>query len=409
MDINEKELEILKFWQKNKIFEKSVATPAVKKNPKDYIFYDGPPFITGLPHYGTILPSIIKDCVPRYWTMKGFRVARVWGWDCHGLPAESQVEKEMCLKSKKDIEKLGVGNFVGACKNYVQNVSGQWKWYIDRIARWADMENSYRTMDLKFMESVIWIFKELYDKGLIYEGYRASLHCPRCATPLSKFEITMDAGSYKDVTEMSVIVEFPIKGKKNTSILAWTTTPWTLPGNLALAVNEKIKYVEIEIEKKNYILAKDRMNDVLKNVKHKIVKEFLGKNLVGLEYEPLFDLHNATISENKNSYKIYHGDFVSVEDGTGVVHIAPNFGEDDFDFGKKYDLPILNLMDDEGIYTGEGGDFSGMGFKEAGKEVMNSLDKKLFSKFNFTHSYPFCYRSPLFFHFLINLFKCLSS
>ncbi|MBR9702289.1 isoleucine--tRNA ligase [Candidatus Pacearchaeota archaeon] len=385
------ETAVSRFWKKYKIFEQSLEKPAGAKPKDDYIFYDGPPFITGLPHYGTLLTSIPKDVIPRYWTMKGYRVERVWGWDCHGLPAENQVEKELGLKNKKDIEKLGVGKFVGACKSYVDNVSSQWDWYIDRIARWVDMDNSYRTMDINFMESVIWSFKELYDKGLIYEGYRTSLHCPRCATPLSKFEITMDAGSYKDITEESVVVKFKLKGEDK-YVLAWTTTPWTLPGNLALAVNDKLKYVSVKISSETYILAKDRMEEILKDKKYKIVEEFTGKKLVGLEYEPLFDLRNKEINEDKNTYKIYSEKFVSTEEGTGVVHIAPNFGEDDFESGKKNSLPMVDLMDENGAYTEEAGDFKGLYFSKAGKKVLEDLGEKLFSNFKVTHSYPFCYR-----------------
>ncbi|MFZ5955862.1 MAG: isoleucine--tRNA ligase [Nanoarchaeota archaeon] len=394
-DHNQIEKEVSEFWKKSKIFEKTLKKSAPKG---DYIFYDGPPFITGLPHYASLLPSIVKDTVPRFWTMNGFRVERKWGWDCHGLPAENQVEKELGLKNKKDIQKLGIGNFVSSCKNYVNNVSGQWQWYIDKIARWVDMDHAYRTMDLKFMESVIWSFKGLFEKGLIYEGYRSSLHCPRCATPLSKFEITMDAGSYKDVTELSVVVKFKLKDAKlnNAYVLAWTTTPWTLPGNLALAINENIKYVLIEIDKEFFIIAKDRIKDVLKNKNFAVKKELKGKELTGLSYEPLFNLKN-NFYENKNNYKIYSGDFVTVEDGTGIVHIAPNFGEDDFEFGKKYDLSMIELMDENGTYTSEAGEFAGLYFKDAGKEVIKKIENKLFDKFNYTHSYPFCYRcaSPL--------------
>jgi len=392
MDAAEREEKTLKFWKKNKIFEKSVEKKSSKGN---YIFYDGPPFITGLPHYGTILVSIAKDAVPRYWTMKGFRVERRWGWDCHGLPAENKVEEELGLKTKKDIEKIGVKKFVDSCKTYVNTVSGQWQWYIDRIARWVDMKNSYRTMNIDFMESVIWGFKELYDKGLIYEGFRSSLHCPRCATPISKFEVTMDAGSYQDVTELSVVLKFKLKeefhDKKNVSVLAWTTTPWTLPGNLALAINKKIDYVLAEMKGEYFILAKERAKEIFKE-EYKIVKEFKGKELAGQEYERLFDLKNKEISENENTYKIIAGDFVNVADGTGVVHIAPNFGEDDFDVGKKEGLPIVELMDETGTYTEQAGEWKGLYFKDAGKKVLEKLGSKLFSKFNYTHSYPFCHR-----------------
>ncbi|PIR13876.1 isoleucine--tRNA ligase [Candidatus Falkowbacteria bacterium CG11_big_fil_rev_8_21_14_0_20_39_10] len=402
------EEEVLDFWEKSRTFEKSVKKKAPKgpsfakaSAGKDYVFYDGPPFITGLPHYATLLPSIAKDVVPRYWTMKGYRVERVWGWDCHGLPAENKVEEQLGLKNKKDIEKLGVGKFVDACRDYVTVGSEQWEWYINRIARWVDMKNAYKTMDLNFMESVIWSFKELYDKGLIYEGYRSSLHCPRCATPLSKFEITMDAGSYRDVEDESVVVKFKLKtppqpspsqGEGDTYILAWTTTPWTLPGNLALAVGEKLEYEIVEIEKNYYILAKDKIKEIIGERKHKIVKNLKGKDLVGLEYEPLVDLGSKEIKENKNVFKIYAGDFVSTEDGTGIVHIAPNFGEDDFGFGQKYKLPLVELMDENGIYTQAAGEWSGFYFKKANKKALEDLRNKIFSKFKFTHSYPFCYR-----------------
>lgn len=385
------EEDVLSFWQKGKIFEKSVA----RKVPKgDYVFYDGPPFITGLPHYATLLPSIAKDVVPRYWTMKGYRVERVWGWDCHGLPAENKVEEQLGLKNKKDIEALGVDKFVEACRNYVKEGSEQWRWYIDRIGRWVDMDNAYKTMDLNFMESVIWAFKELYDKGFIYEGYRSSLHCPRCATPLSKFEITMDVGSYKEITEESIIIKFKLVEKKDTYILVWTTTSWTLPGNLALAVGRNLDYLEIKISQDPniYILAKERASEILAEKDYKIIREFKGKELIGLAYEPLFELDSKEIKDNRNKHKIYHGDFVSIEEGTGVVHIAPNFGEDDFEFGKKNNLPIVDIMDENGIYAKESGEWGGLFFKKAGKKALEKLGDRLFASFPIIHSYPFCYR-----------------
>jgi isoleucyl-tRNA synthetase len=421
------EEEVLKFWQDNKIFEKSVNREAPRG---EYVFYDGPPFITGLPHYATLLPSIAKDMVPRFWTMNGYRVRRVWGWDCHGLPAENKVEKELGLKNKKDIECLGVGNFVNACRQYVRTGSEQWEWYINRVGRWVDMADAYRTMDLNFMESVISAFSDLYKKDFIYEGYRTSLHCPRCATPLSKFEITMDAGSYKDVTEKSVVVKFKVKNQKNTYLLAWTTTPWTLPGNLALAVGSDVDYVKIKMNNADVglvafdpgikddvrhsniltaksvsasvgdnediyvILAKDRAIEILKDKEFEIdKKEFKGSELVGLEYEPLFDLHNEKISSNANAYKVYAGKFVTTADGTGIVHIAPNFGEDDFALGKENKLPLVDLMDENGAYTKEAGEeFAGVYYKKAGQAVLEKLGDRLFSSFDVTHSYPFCYR-----------------
>jgi len=385
------EEEVLHFWEKNKIFEKSVKKEAPQGS---YIFNDGPPFITGLPHYATLLPSVAKDVVPRYWTMKGYRVERKWGWDCHGLPAENKVETQLGLKNKKDIEALGVGKFVDACRNYVKEGSDQWRWYIDRIGRWVDMDNAYRTMDLDFMESVMWAFKKLYDDGFIYEGYRTSLHCPRCATPLSKFEITMDAGSYRDITEPSVAVKFKVVGKNNEYFLAWTTTPWTLPGNLALAVGKKMKYVKVEIDGEIIILAKDRAEEILKGKEHKIVKELSGKDLIDVQYEPLYVLANEEIKNNSNVYKVYGADFVTTEDGTGIVHIAPNFGEDDFELGKAIGLPMVDLMDENGVYTKEAGQWQNFYFKKAGEAIKEDLQKRgvIFSIFDVTHPYPFCYR-----------------
>lgn len=408
------EEKVLEFWEKAKTFEKSVEKEAPEG---EYVFYDGPPFITGMPHYATLLPSIAKDMIPRYQTMKGKRVRRIWGWDCHGLPAENKVEQELGLKDKNDIEELGVGKFVDACRAYVDSGSEQWKWYIDRIARWVDMDNAYKTMDLPFMESVIWAFKQLYDKGLIYEGFRSSLHCPRCATPLSKFEITMDAGSYKDVQDESVIVKFKLdsesakkitNNKRNVYILAWTTTPWTLPGNLALAVGENIEYVVARTKKDlpearedglnvtpgTYIFAKDRFEDIIQEggVFEEDFGTVKGKELLGLSYEPLFKLESEVVKNNKAAYRVYTANFVSTEDGTGVVHIAPNFGEDDFELGQKKNLPMVDLMNEMGHYSEEAGEFAGMFFKKAGREVMAKLEDRLFFREMHSHSYPFCYR-----------------
>lgn len=401
------EEEVLDFWQRAEIFKKSITKDAPKGN---YIFNDGPPFITGLPHYATLLPSIAKDVVPRYWTMKGYRVQRIWGWDCHGLPAENKVEEQLGLKNKKDIEELGVDKFIDACRTYVNKGSEQWEWYIKRIGRWVDMKNSYKTMDLKFMESVIWSFKKLYDTGFIYEGYRTSLHCPRCATPLSKFEITMDTGSYRDVTDKSVVVKFRIKNSSdtkknigidnNTYLLAWTTTPWTLPGNLALAVGNEIDYVKIKIknEKTNandyYIIAKKRLVEVVKNIGYKIISNLRGSELVGLKYEPIYELNNDEIVRSNKTYKVYAADFVTTEDGSGIVHIAPNFGEDDFRLGEKAKLPMIDLMDESGVYLESAQKWNGYYFKKANRDVLLDLEKRgiIFSSYDFTHSYPFCYR-----------------
>ena len=413
----EMEKDVLNFWQRAEIFRKSVTKDAPKG---DYVFNDGPPFITGLPHYATLLPSVIKDVIPRYWTMKGYRVRRVWGWDCHGLPAENKVEQQLGLKNKKDIEKIGIDKFIKACRDYVNKGSEQWEWYINRIGRWVDMKNAYRTMDLTFMESVIWAFKKLYDKGFIYEGYRTSLHCPRCATPLSKFEITMDAGSYRTVTSKSVIVRFKIKNSSkakklelddNSYLLVWTTTPWTLPGNLVLAVGGKIDYYILEVNssvEKNfsneemvilpgkYIIACDRLKDLTKNGNYfsKKISKIKGKDLVGLEYEPIYLLNDDKIKNSDKVYKVYSADFVTSKEGTGIVHIAPNFGEDDFNLAKKVGLPMIDLMDENGIYLKPTTRWKNYYFQKVNKEILTDLkDKKnIFSIFDFTHEYPFCYR-----------------
>ncbi len=381
------EEEVIKFWQDNKIFKKSVEKDAPQGK---YVFYDGPPFITGLPHYATLLPSIAKDVIPRYFTMKGYRVDRVWGWDCHGLPAENKVEEKLELKNKKDIEELGVDKFVNACFDYVRTGSEQWRWYIDRIGRWVDMDNAYKTMDLNFMESVIWGFKELYDKGLIYEGYRTSLHCPRCATPLSKFEITMDADSYRDIEEEAIVVRFKLEDGRY--LLSWTTTPWTIPGNLALAVGKEIDYKVVEFEKEDYILSAESVENIFQEKEYKEKGVIKGKELVGKKYTPVFDLNNDEIKENKTAFQVYEASFVNTEEGTGVVHIAPNFGEDDFEIGQEIGLPMSDLMDENGIYTEKAGDWSGLYFKKVGQKVIEKLGKNLFLIHNYTHSYPFCYR-----------------
>jgi len=379
----EKEEKVNQFWKENKIFEKSVEKEAPKG---DYVFYDGPPFITGTPHYATLLPSIAKDVIPRYFTMKGYRVERIWGWDCHGLPAENKVEEELGLKNKNDIENLGVEKFVQACREYVDTGSKKWEWYIEKIGRWVDMKRAYKTMDLEFMESVIWAFKELYEKGLLYEGYRTSLHCPRCATPLSKFEITMDAGCYREVEDQSLVVEF--EGENGLYLLAWTTTPWTLPGNMALAVGKNIKYLVVESEGKDYLIAKERLEEFFKEKDFKIKKEIKGKEIEGLKYKPLFDV----IEKEESLFKVRLGDFVTLEEGTGIVHIAPNFGEDDFNLAKKEGLPLIELMDENGVYNENAKEFKGLYFKEAGKKVLEKISSQIFLKDKYLHSYPFCYR-----------------
>jgi len=379
------EEEIIGYWKENQTFEKSVSQRDTKNT---FRFYDGPPFVTGKPHYGHLLGSIIKDVIPRYQTMKGKHVDRVWGWDCHGLPIENKVEKLLGVNSKKEIETLGIDKFVSACKTYVHDVSSEWQWYIDKVGRWVDMEHSYRTMDKNYMESVIWVFKQLYEKNNVYKGKRVSLFCPRCESPISNFEIAMD-NSYRDVTDPSVFLKFRVKGE-NQFLLAWTTTPWTLPSNFALAVSVDDTYVLVEQDNVQYILAKARVAETLGSDGLRIIKEFKGSELVGKEYEPLYTYYDST----KADYKVYPADFVSMEDGTGIVHIAPGFGEDDTELGKKYGLSMGESVDDTGTMDPKVTVAQGKYFKAADKLVLEDLVNRglVLKSTKITHSYPHCHR-----------------
>ena len=378
----EMEKEIIQFWKKDKIFQKSVER---RSKDKYYSFYDGPPFITGVPHYGTLLSSIVKDAVPRYWTMKGYRVERRWGWDCHGLPAENMVEKKLGLKSKKDIEKIGVGKFNEACLRETSQIASGWEAVIDRVGRWVEFKNAYKTMDLDYMESVWWAFSQLNKKGLIYEDIRVSLYCPRCSTPLSNFEIAMD-NSYEMDSDPSVYVKMKVKGEENTYFLVWTTTPWTLLANVALAVGKNIDYLKIRTAGINYILAKERINNVFKDDAVEIVGEYKGADLVDMEYEPIFPC------EIEKGYRVIAGDFVTTEDGSGIVHIAPAFGEDDFNARKINNLPIIMNVDEEGKFTD--GEWIGKKVWDANNEIVKWLkvNNFLFKREQITHSYPHCHR-----------------
>lgn len=404
----EMEKEILEFWNENKIFEKSVEN---RKDAEFLSFYDGPPFATGSPHYGHIVGSVMKDVVPRYWTMKGYRVPRKWGWDCHGLPIENIAEKELGISQKKQIEEMGVEKFNEFCRTKVLKYVDEWKTVINRLGRWADVENSYKTMDLPFMESVWWVFKQLWDKGLIYEGHRTMHICTRCETTLSQSEV---AEGYKDIKDISAVVKFKLIDEPDTFILAWTTTPWTLIGNVALAVGKSIEYVKIESDNENYILAKSRLEEIFKDREYKIISEFKGEDLVGKSYKPLFDYYvdrgleneeNVTSatperSDSRQGWKIYAGDFVTTEDGTGVVHIAPAFGEDDSKLGQQYNLPFVQHVGMNGLIKEEATDFAGMSVKpekdhqSTDVEVIKYLTKNnlLFAKEKYEHSYPHCWR-----------------
>ena len=401
-----REEKILAFWKEKNIFQKSLE----KESPKgEFVFYDGPPFATGLPHYGHILPSTIKDVVPRYKTMQGYHVSRRWGWDTHGLPVENLIEKELGLKSKKDIVDFGIGKFNDAAKNSVMRFADEWREIVPRLGRWVDMDNDYRTMDASYTESVWWIFKNLYEKGLIYEGFKSMNLCPRCETTLSNFEV---AQGYKDITDISVTAKFKIKNEE-TYLLAWTTTPWTLPGNVALAVGKDIEYVRIKIldDAQNagnvFILAKSRLS-ILKDTKYEVVESFNGSSLVGLEYEPLFDYYakNSSLKNKENGWKVYGADFVTTEDGTGIVHIAPAFGADDYNLLLANNLPFVQHVTMDGHFKSEVKDFVGLAVKpkdsDTEKDAHQKTDieiikwlahnAKLFAKEKLIHSYPHCWR-----------------
>lgn len=385
-DFPKLEEEILKFWEDNKVFEKSLEQT---KGGTPYTFYDGPPFATGLPHYGHILASTVKDLFPRYQTMKGRYVRRRWGWDTHGLPIEELVERQLGISGKKDIEKLGIAKFNETCRSVVMQFVSEWRKTVRRVARWVDFDNSYKTMDRDYMESVWWAFKQTYDKGLIYEGRRVLLYCPRCETPISNFEVAMD-NSYKDVTEETATVKFKVKGQDNTYILAWTTTPWTLPGNVALAVGTDIDYVKVATEAGTVILAKALL---AKNIKDaEVIGEMKGSEMVGLEYEPLFEIEAM---KTDTSYKIYAADFVTTEDGTGIVHTAVVYGEDDYQLGLKVGLPVVPMLDEKGIFNDHAPSFiRGQYFKQAEKLIKKDLESRglLFAKNQHSHPYPHCWR-----------------
>jgi isoleucyl-tRNA synthetase len=400
-EVAKREEEVLKFWQENQIFEKSLEKDAPNGN---FVFYDGPPFATGQPHYGHILAGTIKDAIPRYQTMKGKKVLRRWGWDCHGLPVENLIEKELKLESKKDILDYGIDKFNQKAKESVMQYTDVWKNVIPRMGRWVDMENDYRTMDKTYTESVWWSFKTLYDKGLIYKSFKSMHLCPRCETTLSNFEVNL---GYKDITDISVFVEFELIDEPNTFLLVWTTTPWTLPGNVALAINKDIEYVEVsgEVEGNKYILAKSRAESVFKG-KFKILRTVTVSDLVGKKYKPLFDYYfkDEKLENRENGWKIYADDFVTSEDGTGIVHIAPAFGEDDFNLLKANDLPFVQHIANDGTFKKEVTDFSGLsvkpksdekdGHQKTDIEIIKYLAHKnlLFAKEKIVHSYPHCWR-----------------
>jgi isoleucyl-tRNA synthetase len=435
----DREEAIRVFWEKEDIFKKSLK---LRKNSPRYTFYDGPPFATGTPHYGHLVGQIMKDVIPRYWTMRGRYVERRWGWDCHGLPIENIVEKELGSKSKKDIETLGIKTFNDRCRANVLGYTEEWKKVVRMLGRWADMDDAYRTMDVEYMESVWWVFGELWKQGLIYEGYRSMHVCPRCETTLSQSEVS---DGYMDVKDLSVVAKFEvIHDEKNskfeasdskTYFLAWTTTPWTLLGNCALAVNENEEYAIFEssedVEKfqlkkgERVILLNDWEKVLMKTFNHttgmrrdngdivfdgityKFIKKIQGKDLVGLSYTPIFPYakEDKTLKNKENGWKVYAGDFVNTEEGTGIVHIAPAFGEDDMNLGKKHHLPFVQHIGTDGRVKDGFGAFFDLDVKPRAKDkpqevreiditILKALkeNNSYFSHKKYEHSYPHCWR-----------------
>jgi isoleucyl-tRNA synthetase len=431
--VSEREREVLDFWKKRGIFKKSLQ---IRENAPRYSFYDGPPFATGTPHYGHLVGQLMKDVVPRYWTMRGKYVQRKWGWDCHGLPIENIVEKELGSKSKKDIESLGIEEFNKRCRANVLGYVKEWRNVVERFGRWADMDDAYRTMDPEYMESVWKVFADLWGRGLIYEGYRSMHICPRCETTLSQSEVSE---GYKEVKDLSVVVKFALtdvsslrgfakqsqemsqegaSSSKDRScddekayLLAWTTTPWTLLGNVALAVGEDMKYSvcneKYTASEEIFIVSQDRADAILGEGQYEVLQTITGKDLIGLSYEPIFDfaLKDAKLSNRENGWKVYGADFVTTEEGTGVVHIAPAFGEDDKRLGEKEKLPFVQHISNDGVVKDGYGEFSGLDVKPRAKdkpEEVREIDitilKKLketgvyFSHEKYSHSYPHCWR-----------------
>lgn len=401
--VSNREKGVLEYWKQKNIFEKTEGTES-----EPFVFFDGPPFANGEPHYGHMLASSIKDAIPRYQVMNGKSLRRRWGWDCHGLPVENLTEKELGLKGKKDIEEYGVEKFNEATRVNIMRDAGIWEERIPRLGRFVDMKDDYKTMDPSYTESVWWAFKNLYDKNLIYKGFKSMHLCPRCGTTLSNFEVNL---GYKDITDLAVTVPFEIIDEPNTYVLAWTTTPWTLPGNMALAVNSEIDYVEIVFpkkegsENKKYILAKDRLT-ILQD-EYEVESEFKGGSLVGKKYKPLFPYYeNIDLKNKENAWKIYSGDYVTVTDGTGIVHLAPAFGEDDLKLAQKNNIPIVHHVGMDGKFKKEIEDLEGLLVKpkddkekgidhtDTDVEVIKYLARsgKLFAKEKIIHSYPLCWR-----------------
>lgn len=397
----EYEKAVLDFWTKDQTFQKSIENRDAKRS---YVFYDGPPFITGNPHHGTLLSSIVKDAVPRFFTMNGYRVERRWGWDCHGLPAENFVEKQLGITDRREIgTKWTLETYITKARESMVANSETWESTIARVGRWVDFRGAYRTMDKNFMESVWWAFKTLYEKGKIYEGRKVLMYDTKFCTPVSKAEVNMDNDAYQTVTDPSAYVKFKIENEEK-FLLAWTTTPWTLPANLALAVSPKLEYGVYEVAGEQIIIATKLAEKVL-GISEEPAEKYLGKELVGLKYEPLIETVAKT-ERSEGTYKVHGADFVSAEDGTGVVHIAPAYGEDDYELGQAEAVDFVDVLDDKGYYLPEMSeklhalgvrdtDENGMEIWAANKFIAKVLEEKgVVLKIEYIkHEYPFNPRS----------------
>ena len=403
LDSVEREKEVIEFWKKNDIFKKSLK---IREGHPTFMFYDGPPTANGKPHIGHIETRVFKDVIPRFWTMKGYEVPRKAGWDTHGLPVELEVEKMLGINGKPQIEKYGVEPFIQKCKESVWKYKHEWEQMSDRVGFWADMDDPYVTYHDDYIESEWWALKEIHKKGLLYKGHKIVPYCPRCGTSLSSHEV---AQGYKDVRETSCIARFKVKNEENTYILAWTTTPWTLPSNVALCVNPKETYVKIKAEDgKKYILAEALVPSVIKG-EYEIITKYIGDELYGTEYEPLYNFAKP----EKKAWYVIADNYVTLTDGTGVVHIAPAFGEDDSRVGKDNDLPFVQLVDEQGNFSKETGKWAGTFVKDADKLVLKDLEDRglLFAALPYEHSYPFCWRcdTPLLYYAIDTWFIKMSA
>ncbi len=403
-DLPALERRVLDYWAADKTFEASVEQrPAGENGANEYVFYDGPPFANGLPHYGHLFTGYVKDVVPRYHTMRGRRVERRFGWDTHGLPAEVEAERQLGITTKAEILELGVAKFNEACRSSVLRYTREWERYVTRQARWVDFANDYKTLDLDYMESVMWAFKALYDKGLIYEGFRVLAYCWRCETPLSNTETRMDEDTYRERTDPSATVWFqlqpdesapePVRGPVR--MLAWTTMPWTLVPNVALVVHPDVDYAVVEKDGTRYVLAEARLDAYAAELGDATrVATLKGRDLVGRRYEPIFEFLVEKLADVPAAFTVLAGDFVTTEDGTGIVQVAPSHGEDDYNVCTAAGIPTILTVDDRTRFTSIAPRFEGLQVFEANRPLLRELRERgiLVREEPYVHPYPHCWR-----------------